>query len=438
MATLTREQAKKSFYPYQANNCSQGVGLSDAITAGLLKIDGTYFTSDLIPSRTGFVYVVDRILISSVGAPANNTAPHDGVVTIRVSNGTTTNEMFFKSAREDVSGGDYHSYNIDWKVNGKLVLKEGYGLNAKISTASGFALGDAVVSVMVYGEYVQVEEARQRGLLEDRVIASMHTGTTNTTLVPKKDGKQFVIDAFYVVGLGATNAAIESMTLRFSSADDGSGTNYNIFRFSSRRSELSNLINFGTSDCHIGGPLSYGVTGIQTTTKKFSIVVIGRYVKEANVWDPTGTHIGVAPNPTTANGVVGKGERFWVYKTANSTTAALTPTNKPGYAIVEGYAFSGVRDATTALPAVSAFCLGYIAVDGITRVPISITSHAYENKDTHLLMDGIGVPILSAAELKGLVVPASPGVSAAWDQASVTIWGRYVSDKKAEYTIRGS
>jgi len=61
-----------------------------------------------------------------------------------------------------------------------------------------------------------------------------------------------------------------------------------------------------------------------------------------------------------------------------------------------------------------------------------------QNKDTHLLMDGIGVPILSSAELKGLVVPTSPGVSAAWDQASVTIWGRYVSDKKAEYTIRGS
>lgn len=427
MAILTREQAKKSFYPYQANNSSQAIGLSNVLFSGVLKTDASYFAADLIPARKGFVFVVDRLMITSLCPPANNTAPHDGVVTVRISDGTTTNELFFKSAREDVSGGDYHSYNIDWKVNGKLVLKDGYGLNAKISNASEYAFGDALASIMVYGEYMQVEEARQRGLLEDQVIASMHSTTTNATLVPKKDGKQFVIDAFYVVGLAATNAGIESMTLRFSSADNGGGTNYNIFRFSSRRGELSGLINFGSSDCHIGGPLSYGVTGIQTTAKKFSIVIVGRYVKEANVWDPTGTHVGVNPNPTTANGVVGQGERFWIYKTATATTAALTPSNKPGYAIIEGFVFSGVRDATTALPAISTFSLGY----GST--PITMTTHAYENKDTQLLIDQVGLPILNSAELKGLVLPTVAGASAPWDQASVTIWGRYVSEKATQY-----
>ena len=416
MAILTREQAKKSFYPYQANNSSQGIGVSNGSGVGLLS--DNYPGTPFVAARTGFVFVVDRILVYSIHPVANSTATDDSVVTIRITDGVTPSYLYPKTLRQD-AGGEYHMTLVDWKTNGKLVLKEGFNLNAKISDASGtLSTFDGPASLMVYGEWISVEEARQRDLLGDVYFGSAHDFTTNTTLVPKKDGKQFVIEGFYVIGLSNTSpAAIQNLTVRFSSANDGSGTNYTALKYSSRRGDQQFRINHGTADCHIAGPASYGVTAIQTTAKKYSVIVVGRYVLNGNTFDPTGAH-------TTPNSIVSKGDRFWVYKSiAGSSTASLTPSVKPGSAVVEGFIFSGVR-SSGGLP--SSFSVGYGA-----NLPLTPTIYAAQDWDAQYLLDGLGVPVLNAALLKGVVGVGVP----AWDEANVTIWGRFVSDKTAKITV---
>lgn len=417
MAILTREQAKKSFYPYQANNSSQGVGVSNGTGLGLLLSD--YPSDPIIPARTGFVFVVDRILVYSMH-PVDTDGLDDSVVTVRITDGTTPSYLYFKTLRQD-AGGEYHMTLVDFKTNGKLVLKEGFALSAKISDASGtVATFDGPASIMVYGEWIQVEEARQRDILGDVYYGSAHDFSTNTTLVPKKDGKQFVIEGFYVIGLSNTSpAAIQNLTVRFSSADNGGGTNYIALKYSSRRGDQQFRINHGTSDCHLAGPASYGVTAIQTTAKKYSVIVIGRYVLNGNTFDPTGVH-------TTPNSIASKGDRFWVYKSiTGSNTASLTPSTKPGSVIIEGFIFSGVR-SSGGLP--STFSVGYTS--GANSLPLTPTLYATQDWDAQYLLDGLGVPVLNSATIKGLV-----GALVAWDEANVTIWGRFVSDKTAKVTV---
>jgi len=408
MAIITRDQPRKGFYPYAARNSSLAVGVSNTLASGFLGSD--YFTNALIPARTGFVFVVDRIQIRAIH-PVSEVGTDNSVVTVRITDGSTTSLLPFKVFRQDISGADYYPTVVDWKVNGKLVLKEGFNLNAKISDESGTLLFfDGPASISVTGEYVQVEEARQRDLLGDVYVGSIHgqANGANVTVAPRIAGKHFVVEGFYIMGLGATNDATQNLTLRFSSADDGSGTNENFMRYSSRRGEHGGSINHGTSDCFIAGPAGYGVTALQTTSKKFSAIVVGRYVKD------TGQYASV-------NSALKRfGDRFWFHATfTGSNTATFGQATKPGYVVVEGYQISGTRVAAGVSSTVS---IGY----GTT--PITTTIYAGPEWDAQALVDGLGLPALNSAEPKALV-----GAGAAWQQGNVTVWGRHVSDKTATY-----
>lgn len=262
------------------------------------------------------VFVVDKVKFKGHGRDHASAVQQDSI-TLRMTDGSTSYDLPFAVWGAGATGTVF-PIDIEWKLNGRLVLPPGWYLQAKISTVTAASKAMSVVAT-VYGETMSEGKALALGLfgkgfagVSPQLVGGLCTSSaTRTKLFDGVAGQSIQIEAFHLRALGTG-------TNDFILLEWGNGTTFYPCARIYAKDVLPQFTEVASTDkARIPGPDGYNLyatTGnAGGTAIAGSAAIIARYVRHPDCIDLTGRH-----------------NWFGTFTTGGTTTSSDTSHNTHG------------------------------------------------------------------------------------------------------------